>query len=71
MVGGDLLQFFEDWYYQHMPMGRARQLIALWRHVWIQWSYRVSRRVKLRLRLWFKARPRPAPQALVKEAIPS
>jgi hypothetical protein len=71
MVGGDLLQFFEDWYYQHMPMGRARKLLALWRHVWIQWSFRVSRRVKLRLRLWFKAAPRPTPQAVVKEAIPS
>lgn len=71
MVGGDLLQFFEDWYYQHMPMGRARKLLALWRHVWIQWSYRVSRRVKLRLRLWFKPRPRPTQQAVVKAAIPS
>lgn len=71
MVGGDLLQFYEDWYYAHMPMGRVRKLIALWRHVWIQWSFAVGRRMKLRWRAWFKPRPRQAPEALVKEAIAS
>jgi len=71
MVGGDLLQFFEDWYYERMPMGRARKLVALWRHVWIQWSFAVGRRVRLRLAAWFKPRSRPATSALVKEAIQS
>ncbi|HEY1750132.1 MAG TPA: hypothetical protein VGG29_02655 [Caulobacteraceae bacterium] len=71
MVGGDLLQFFEDWYYQHMPMGAARKWLALWRHVWIQWSFAVSRRMKLRLGSWFKAKPRQAPPRLVKQAITS
>jgi hypothetical protein len=71
MVGGDLLQFFEDWYYQHMPMGRVRRLLALWRHVWIHWSFEIGRRVKLRWRIWFKPRPSKAPPVLVKEAIAS
>ena len=38
MVGGDLLQFFEDHYYSRMPGGRLRRRVALCRHVWIQWS---------------------------------
>jgi hypothetical protein len=71
MVGGDLLQFFEDWYYQHMPMGRVRKLLALWRHVWIQWSFAVGRRVRLRLRSWVKEKPRQAAPVLVKQPITS
>ena len=71
MVGGDLLQFFEDWYYQRMPMGRVRKLLALWRHVWIQWSFEVRRRVKLRMRILFKLKPRVTPPVLVKRAIAS
>ncbi len=71
MAGGDLLQFFEDWYYQRMPMGAVRRRLALWRHVWIQWSFAIGRRVKLRLRSWFRERPRHAAPVLVKEAIQS
>lgn len=71
MVGGDLLQFFEGWYYQHMPMGRVRRVLALWRHVWIHWSFEIGRRVKLRWRIWFKPRPSKTPPVLVKEAIAS
>lgn len=71
MVGGDLLQFFEDYYYKHMPMGGLRKLLALWRHVWVQWSFYVMRRVKLRWRIWFgQPAPREAPK-LVKQAIAS
>ncbi|MEJ0065404.1 MAG: hypothetical protein WDM85_08100 [Caulobacteraceae bacterium] len=55
MVGGDLLQFFEDHYYRQMPLGAVRKRLALWRHVWIQWSFAIRRRLKLRLRAWFKA----------------
>ena len=71
MVRGDLLQFFEDWYYQRMPMGRVRKLLALWRQVWIQCAFEVSRRIKLRWRIWFKPRRRQAPPVLVKKAIQS
>jgi len=52
MVGGDLLQFFENFYYTRLPAGRLHRVLALWRHVWIQWSFAVSRRVKLRYRKW-------------------
>ena len=71
MVGGDVLQFFEDWYYQRMPMGGVRKRLALLRHAWIQWSYAIGRRAKLRLRTWIGERPRRAPPVLVKEAIQS
>jgi len=71
MVGGDLLQFFEDCYYRQMPLGAARRLVALWRHVWIQWSFAIGRRLKLRLQAWFKPRPARRPPILVKQAIQS
>jgi len=71
MVGGDLLQFFEDYYYSRMPAGGARKRLALWRHVWIQWSFALDRRVKLRWRNWFKPRPADRPAPLIKQAIAS
>jgi hypothetical protein len=71
MVGGDLLQFFEDQFYRQMPLGAARKLVALWRHVWIQWSFAIGRRLKLRLRMWFKPRPARRAPTLVKQAIQS
>ena len=71
MVGGDLLQFFEDHYYRQMPLGAARKRLALWRHIWIQWSFAVSRRLKLRLQTWFKPRPARRPPSLVKQVIQS
>jgi hypothetical protein len=52
MVGGDLLQFFENSYYARLPAGRLRQILALWRHVWVQWSFAVSLQLKLRYRKW-------------------
>jgi hypothetical protein len=52
MVGGDLLQFFENFYYTRLPAGRLRRILGFWRHVWIQWSYLVTRWVKLRYRIW-------------------
>ena len=71
MVGGDLLQFFEDHYYRQMPLGAARRRLARWRHGWIQWSFAIGRRLKLRLRSWFKPRPARRPASLVKQAIQS
>ncbi len=69
MVGGDLLQFFEDFYYSRMPLGRLRRRFDLLRHLWTQWSFAVGRRVRLRLRRWFKPRPQQGPPRLVKEPI--
>jgi hypothetical protein len=71
MVGGDLLRFFEDYYFSRMPAGAVRKRLALWRHVWIQWSFAASRRVKLRFRAWFKSRPAGRAQTLVRQAIQS
>ena len=70
MVGGDLLQFFENFYYTRLPVGRLRRILALCRHVWIQWSFAVSLRVKLRFRKW-SGRPQSEPIApiLVKSNI--
>jgi len=70
MVGGDLLEFFENFYYTRLPAGRLRRILALCRHVWIQWSFAVSRRVKLRFRKW-SGRPQsePASPILVKSTI--
>lgn len=70
MAGGDLLQFFEKFYYTRLPAGQLRRILALWRHVWLQWSFEVSRRVRLRYRLWFR-RPLAGPvsQSLVKPSI--
>jgi len=50
MVGCDLLQFFESFYYAKLPAGRLRRILALGRHVWIQWSFAVIRRIKLFIR---------------------
>jgi hypothetical protein len=71
MVGGDLLQFFEHHYYRQMPLGSARRLIALCQHLWIQWSFAIGQRLRLRLRAWLKLRPSPRPTSLVKQAIQS
>jgi hypothetical protein len=71
MVGGDLLQFFEDDYYRQMPFGPVRRRLALWRHVWIQWSFALGRRVRLRIGMWIKPRASRRAPDLVKRAIAS
>ena len=50
MVGGDLLQFFEDYYYTRLPAGRLRRILAFCRHVWIHGSFHASRPFLLRYR---------------------
>jgi hypothetical protein len=70
MCGGDLLKFFEDFYYTKLPGGRLRLIFALWRHVWINVSFAIGRRIKLRWRMWFGHRERNPPE-LVKQAIGS
>ena len=71
MVGGDLLQFFEDWYYARMPMGRLRRRFDLVRHIWKACSFEVGRRMKARWRKWFPHRRPGSPPALVKQPIAS
>lgn len=69
MVGGGLLQFFEDFYYTRLPFGRIRRVLALWLHVWINWYFLTSRPYRLRLQKWFgHLMPKPS-SVLVKEAI--
>lgn len=70
MVGRDLLQFFEDFYYSRMPVGRLRRIFDLSRHIWIHWWFSTSRPFKL----WWRRHiaqylPKKQPPALVKKAI--
>jgi hypothetical protein len=52
MVGGDLLLFFEKFYYDHMPAGKLRKLLATCQHYYVQWRHFILVRVKLRYRIW-------------------
>lgn len=52
MVGGELLKFFEHYYYTKIPAGRLRRVLALFRHVWLHWSFKATRPIRLRLQLW-------------------
>lgn len=72
MVGGDLLRFFESYYYQRLPFGRARRMLALVRNVWIQWSFAVRTWIRLRFEMWF-GKPAPDEESLelVKDDIAS
>jgi hypothetical protein len=69
MVGGDLLRFFEKYYYTRLPAGRLRAILAFVRHVWINIAFAVGRRIKLRWQIWFGERKAPA--VLIKQAIGS
>jgi hypothetical protein len=71
MVGSELLDFFEGFYYSKLPAGRLRRMIALWRHIWINTSFEISRRIKLRWQIWFGPRPSEGPRVLVKRTIGS
>jgi hypothetical protein len=53
MVGGDLLLFFERYYYDHVPAGKIHRLFAIWRHYFIQCRHFVSVKTKLTFRKWF------------------
>ena len=52
-VGGDLLKFFEDYYYQKVQHGGILKILHLCRHVWIQESHKFLVPWKLRFRKWF------------------
>jgi len=70
MVGGDLLQFFEDHYFAALPLGRLRRRLALLRHIWINWSFKASRPIILKLKKMFGQRA-SGPPVLVKQSIGS
>jgi len=69
MAGGDLLRFFEYYYYTRLPAGQLRRISALFRHVWINVAFAVGRRLRLRRRIWFGERVSTGQPALVKQAI--
>jgi hypothetical protein len=71
MIGGDLLQFFEEFYYTKLPGAGFRRIFALWRHVSINVSFAINRRIKLRWEIWFGRRASAGSQLLVKQAIGS
>lgn len=47
MVGADLLLFFEDLYYQHLPRPRLQRALGIGRHVWIELRTRLKIRGKM------------------------
>jgi hypothetical protein len=69
MVGGRLLQFYEDYYYTKLPLGRMRRILALWRHAWIHWLFNTIRPFRLRLRMMFGCLQQKRPAVLVKQSI--
>lgn len=54
MLGGALLQYFEDHYYSRMPLGQIRRRINLWRHVWSNWSHRMFTPYRLFIGKWWR-----------------
>jgi hypothetical protein len=52
MIGGDLLLFFENFHYDHMPALKRRKVLGMCRHYYVQWRHFVLVRVKLRYRIW-------------------
>ncbi len=69
MVGGDLLQFYEDFYYTRLPAGRMRRIFALWHHVLINWSFKTFLPARIFLKRWRDSmypRSKPAPKAQVR-----
>jgi len=57
MVGGDLMVFFEDYYYSRLPAGQVRRILHLARHIWVQEWHRISVPWKLRFRKWLNLKP--------------
>ena len=53
MIGGDLLMFFENLYYERMLAGKLRRIFAICRHFYIQIRHYVWVRAILTYRKWF------------------
>jgi hypothetical protein len=54
MVGGDLLLHFERFYYNRIPAGKLRRILAIFQHFFIQWYHFVRVRVVLTYRKWLR-----------------
>jgi len=51
VVGADVLAYFEEIYYERLPFGRARRIVATWQNSLTNWLDGVRVRVRLRLRM--------------------
>jgi hypothetical protein len=56
MVGADLLLFFEEFYYQRLPAGKLRRVLANCCHVWLQCLHAVRWRMRLQYHKWIGTR---------------
>jgi hypothetical protein len=52
MVGGDLLMFFENQYYRHLPRPRLKRMLGIGRHVWKELRTRKEIRAGMLRRCW-------------------
>lgn len=63
MVGADLLLFFEKYYYQRLPLGSLRRVLANGYHLWLQCLHPFRWRIRLqyhkRIGKWFSRNSRP------------
>jgi hypothetical protein len=69
-VGADLLAFFEKYYYERLPAGVVRRLLASCYHLWLQWKHFFAVRLRLGYRKWM-ARLSSMRSGAVKEASPT
>jgi hypothetical protein len=57
MVGRDVLMFFENLYYQHLPRPRLQRILGIGRHAWVEAQTRLKIRTRmLRRAMEFDAR---------------
>lgn len=69
VVGGELLLFYEDFYYSRLPFARLRRMLALGRHTWIHWSFRTMLPFRLRFRKLVGRFLPKRPDVMVKQSI--
>jgi hypothetical protein len=70
MVGADLLLFFEKFYYQRLPAGKLRRVLANCYHVCLQYLHAVRLRLRLQYRKWIGTQsPKSAGSGTVKQSI--
>jgi hypothetical protein len=53
MIGADVLAYFEKLYFQRLPAGQVRRLLAICGHYFVNGLVRSQVMVKMRLRRWF------------------
>jgi hypothetical protein len=71
MAASELLRFFERYYYSKLPAGRLRHVVGLGRHFWINFSWEIGRRIRLRWRMWFGHRTDDCSRVLVRQTVGS